>query len=59
MVAITVNGERREVTADPETPLLWALRERLGQGWSGVRANLSRWMRESEPRITRVAALAE
>ena len=30
MVAITVNGERREVTADPETPLLWALRERLG-----------------------------
>ena len=35
------------------------LRERLGQGWSGVRANLSRWMRESEPRITRVAALAE
>ena len=35
------------------------LRERLGQGWSGVRSNLSRWMRESEPRITRVAALAE
>jgi len=35
------------------------LKERLGQGWSGVRANLSRWMRESEPRITREAALAD
>ena len=30
MVAINVNGQRREVAADPDTPLLWALRERLG-----------------------------
>lgn len=35
------------------------LRERLGGSWSGVRASLARWMRESEPRITKVAALAE
>lgn len=26
---ITVNGERREVAADPSTPLLWVLREEL------------------------------
>jgi len=30
MVAITVNGERQEVALDPDTPLLWALREHLG-----------------------------
>ena len=30
MVALSVNGERRDVDAPPETPLLWALRERLG-----------------------------
>jgi isoquinoline 1-oxidoreductase subunit alpha len=29
MVAFTVNGVRREVTADANTPLLWALREHL------------------------------
>jgi isoquinoline 1-oxidoreductase alpha subunit len=26
---ITVNGQRREVTVDPSTPLLWVLREEL------------------------------
>lgn len=26
---LTVNGQRREVTADPSTPLLWVLREEL------------------------------
>jgi isoquinoline 1-oxidoreductase alpha subunit len=30
MVAVTVNGEHRDVAADPDTPLLWALREHLG-----------------------------
>jgi len=30
MVAVTVNGERQDVTVDPDTPLLWALREHLG-----------------------------
>ena len=30
MVAVTVNGERQEVAVDPDTPLLWALREHLG-----------------------------
>ena len=30
MVAFTVNGERRDVAASPDTPLLWVLRERLG-----------------------------
>jgi L-alanine-DL-glutamate epimerase-like enolase superfamily enzyme len=35
------------------------LRERLGQGWGGARSSVSRWMRESEPRATRVAAMAE
>ncbi len=34
------------------------LRERLAEGWSGARAGLSRWVRESQPRITREAALA-
>jgi isoquinoline 1-oxidoreductase alpha subunit len=27
---LTVNGEARELEADPEMPLLWALRDRLG-----------------------------
>ena len=29
MVAFTVNGQRREVAVDPNTPLLWVLREHL------------------------------
>jgi hypothetical protein len=35
------------------------LRERLAQGWSGARAGLSRWVRESQPRVTREAAMAD
>ena len=27
---LDINGERREVTVDPSTPLLWVLREELG-----------------------------
>jgi len=30
MVAVMVNGERQDVALDPDTPLLWALREHLG-----------------------------
>mgnify|MGYP001432924913 CR=1 FL=1 len=30
MATITVNGQAREVTADPSMPLLWVLREVLG-----------------------------
>jgi isoquinoline 1-oxidoreductase subunit alpha len=30
MVAVTVNGEVRDVDADPATPLLWVLRDLLG-----------------------------
>ncbi len=30
MVCLTVNGETREIDVDPETPLLWVLREQLG-----------------------------
>ncbi|KPF90806.1 hypothetical protein IP81_14210 [Novosphingobium sp. AAP83] len=30
MATITVNGQQRDVSADPDTPLLWALREELG-----------------------------
>src|SRR5579862_2618804 len=30
MVALTVNGQRHEVDAAPDTPLLWILREHLG-----------------------------
>jgi isoquinoline 1-oxidoreductase alpha subunit len=29
MVAVTVNGQRHEVDAAPDTPLLWVLREHL------------------------------
>ena len=29
MVAFTLNGQRKELTLDSETPLLWALREHL------------------------------
>ena len=29
MVAFTVNGERRELSVAPDTPLLWVLREHL------------------------------
>ena len=30
MVTLTVNGRAHELDADPETPLLWILRDRLG-----------------------------
>ena len=30
MMELRVNGERRSVDADPETPLLWVLRDELG-----------------------------
>jgi isoquinoline 1-oxidoreductase subunit alpha len=30
MVRLIVNGEARDVDADPDTPLLWALRDHLG-----------------------------
>ena len=30
MVTLTVNGKRVEVDADPESPLLWVLRDKLG-----------------------------
>jgi isoquinoline 1-oxidoreductase alpha subunit len=30
MAKLTINGATREVAAEPETPLLWALREQLG-----------------------------
>lgn len=30
MISLTVNGERREFDGDPETPLLWFLRDGLG-----------------------------
>ena len=30
MASIDVNGEKYEVNADPETPLLWVIREHLG-----------------------------
>jgi isoquinoline 1-oxidoreductase alpha subunit len=30
VIAITVNGEQRNLDIDPQTPLVWALREHLG-----------------------------
>ena len=30
MISFTLNGKKREVDVDPETPLLWVLRETLG-----------------------------
>ena len=30
MIRLIVNGETRDVDADPDTPLLWALRDHLG-----------------------------
>ena len=30
MVALTINGKAHEVNADPNTPLLWVLREQVG-----------------------------
>jgi isoquinoline 1-oxidoreductase alpha subunit len=30
MIAITVNGRRHELDVDPDMPLLWVLRDRLG-----------------------------
>jgi isoquinoline 1-oxidoreductase alpha subunit len=29
MIALTVNGRKREIAADPDTPLLWILRDTL------------------------------
>ena len=30
MIAITINGQRHELDVEPETPLLWVLRDELG-----------------------------
>jgi aerobic-type carbon monoxide dehydrogenase small subunit (CoxS/CutS family) len=30
MIKLTVNGEQREIEVDPQTPLLWVLRDHLG-----------------------------
>jgi isoquinoline 1-oxidoreductase alpha subunit len=30
MISVNVNGQARQVDAEPDTPLLWALREQLG-----------------------------
>ena len=30
MITLKVNGEKKQVDADPETPLLWVLRDNLG-----------------------------
>ena len=30
MITLTINGARREVSAAPDTPLLWVLRDELG-----------------------------
>lgn len=30
MLALTINGEKRELDVDPSTPLLWVLRDTLG-----------------------------
>ncbi len=30
MISFTVNGKKREVDVDPETPLLWVIRDNLG-----------------------------
>jgi isoquinoline 1-oxidoreductase subunit alpha len=30
MIALTINGEKRELDVDPTTPLLWVLRDTLG-----------------------------
>ena len=30
MVALTINGKMHEVDVDPDTPLLWAIRENVG-----------------------------
>jgi isoquinoline 1-oxidoreductase subunit alpha len=30
MVALTINGKAQDVSVDPDTPLLWALREQVG-----------------------------
>ena len=30
MITLTVNGKAREVDADPDTPLLWVLRDHIG-----------------------------
>jgi len=39
MIALNVNGERREVDVPPDMPILWVLRDVLGMtgtkfGWS-------------------------
>jgi hypothetical protein len=35
MARLNVNGKTREFNAEPDTPLLWVLREQLGF-WGGV-----------------------
>src|SRR3979490_1470311 len=35
MAALTINGKTQDVTVDPNTPLLWAIRENVG--WTGTK----------------------
>lgn len=30
MIALTINGQRHEIDVEPETPLLWVLRDEIG-----------------------------
>ena len=30
MIALTINGHRHDIDVEPETPLLWVLRDELG-----------------------------
>ena len=38
MITLTVNGKKHEIDADPDMPLLWALRDRLNLTGSTPRA---------------------
>ena len=38
MAKLTVNGRRREFDAEPDTPLLWVLREQLDLSVRAVEA---------------------
>ena len=45
---IAVNGEAREVDVDPDTPLLWVLRDHLGL--TGTKYGISVVVHEGEPK---------
>ena len=43
MARLTINGKSMEVTVDPSTPLLWAIREQIGLTGTKYGCGIAQW----------------